>query len=80
MDADIHAEFRKCLVDISFARAGWDYELRPAQKASEASMSADRMTRARQIWAENENQRDELRAVFRDAQPLVEMREIERAP
>jgi len=38
------------------------------------------MTRARQIWSENPDQHDDLRTVFIDTQPLVEMREIERTP
>ncbi len=73
--------FRKCLCDISFARAGRDfYDMAPAQKQSEATMSADCMTQARQIWADNPDKHDDLRAVFTDLQPLAEMREIERAP
>ncbi len=76
---DLQAEFRKCLCDISFARAGWDYELHPAQKASEATLSSNSMTRARQIWAENPDKHGDLRAVFKDLQPLATMDEIERA-
>ena len=80
MTTELQSEFRKCLCEISFQRAGWDYELPPAQKSKEAATSSDYMTRARQIWAENADKHDELRAVFRETQPLVQMREIERAP
>ena len=79
--ATLQAEFRKCLCEISFTRAGYDVrQMPPAQKSSEAARASGFMARARQIWAENENQHDELRAVFGEAQPLVEMREIERSP
>ncbi len=73
--------FRKCLCSISFTRAGWDYyDMAPAQKQSEAASGASSMARARQIWADNADKRDELRAVFKDLQPLATMNEIERAP
>ena len=73
-------EFRKCLCAVSFTRAGHDFrQMAPAQKQSEAESSANAMTRARQIWADNPDAHDALRAVFTDLQPLVEMREIERA-
>ncbi len=79
--ANMQAEFRKCLCEISFTRAGYDVrEMPPAQKQSEADMAGANMTRARQIWSENPDQHDDLRTVFSDTQPLVEMREIERAP
>ena len=77
----MQAEFRKCLCELSFTRAGYDVrEMPPAQKSDEAARASDCMTRARQIWAENADEHDELRAVFQETQPLVEMREIERAP
>ena len=53
--------------------------MRPATKSGEAATSAGGMERGRQIWAENESQHDELRAVFKNLQPLVEMREIARS-
>ena len=78
MTTDLQSEFRKCLCEISFTRAGWDYELPPAQKSKEAAMASDCMTRARQIWSENPDKRDDLRSVFTDLQPLAEIREIEK--
>ena len=81
MTTEMRAEFRKCLCEISFTRAGYDVrEMPPAQKSDEAARASDCMTRARQIWAENADEHDELRSVFQETQPLVEMREIERAP
>ncbi len=81
ISAKMRAEFRKCLCEISFTRAGYDVrEMQPAQKASEAASASDSMTRVRQIWADNPDQHDDLRAVFASLNPLVEMREIERAP
>ena len=77
----IQVEFRKCLFEISFTRAGYDVrEMPPAQKSSEAATSSDYMTQARQIWTENADKHDLLRAVFKETNPLVERREIERAP
>ncbi len=72
--------FRKCLCSISFTRAGHDVsDMSPAQKAGEAATSADAMTRARQIWADNPGSHDDLLAVFAALNPLVEMREFRRA-
>ncbi len=75
----MQAEFSTCLKEISFARLGWDVQLPTAQRSKEAAVSNDHMTRAREIWAENEGLRDDLRAVFREARHLVELREIEDA-
>ena len=73
-------EFRKCLCSISFTRAGWDYyDMAPVQKQSEAASGAKGLARAREIWAENPDAHDELRAVFKDLGPLATMDEIERA-
>ena len=73
-------EFRQCLCAVSFTRAGHDfYDMAPAQKQSEAASGARGMARARQIWADNPDLHDDLRAVFKDLGPLAEMREIERA-
>ena len=79
--ATLQAEFRKCLCEISFTRAGYDVrQMPPAQKSSEAATSSDYMTQARQLWAENPDKHASLRGVFKDVNPLVEMREIERVP
>ena len=79
--ATLQSEFRKCLTEISFTRAGYDVrEMPPAQKSGEAARASDCMTRARQIWAENPDKHASLRGVFKDVNPLVEMREIERVP
>ena len=79
--ANMQAEFRKCLTEISYTRAGYDVrEMPPAQKSNEAARACDCMTRARQIWADNPDKRASLRGVFQDVGPLVELREIERAP
>ncbi len=79
--AKIEAEFRQCLCDISFTHAGYDVrEMPPAQKASEAATSSIAMSLARAIWVANPDMHDELRAVFQELQPLVEMREIEDTP
>ena len=79
--ATLQAEFRKCLGEISFTRAGYDVrEMPPAQKSKESAKASDFMMRARQIWAENPDKRASCRGVFQDVNPLVEMREIERAP
>ena len=79
--ANMQAEFRKCLTEISFTRAGYDVrEMPPTQKSKEAARASDFMTRARQIWADNPDKRASLRGVFQDVAPLVEMREIERTP
>ena len=77
--ATLQAEFRKCLTEISFARAGYDVrEMPPAQKSKEAARASDCMTRARQIWAENPDKHASLRGIFEDVNPLLEMREIEK--
>ena len=79
--ATLQAEFRKCLTEISFTRAGYDVrQMAPAQKSKEAARASDCMMRARQIWADNPDKRAGLRGVFQDVEPLIEMREIERAP
>ena len=73
-------EFRKCLCAVSFTRAGHDfYDMAPAQRQNEATYGTKNLARARQIWADNPNAHDDLRAVFNDLKPLAEMREIERA-
>ncbi len=77
--ATLQEDFRKCLCEISFTRAGWDVRQMPsAQKSKEAASGDDYMTRARQIWADNPDKRASLRGVFEDVNPLMTMREIER--
>lgn len=73
-------EFKRCLNQMSYCRAGWDYELPKAQRAEENRQEAAALARARAIWAENSDRHDDLRAAFKDAQPLATMREIENAP
>ena len=72
-------EFKRCLGAMSFARAGWDYYAMPAgQKAAEARSAHRAKDRAREIWQQNPHLHDELRAAFKEAQPLATMDEIER--
>ena len=72
-------EFKKCLSTMSHSRAGWDYQLSPAQRAEENQAERSALSRARAIWAENPDQHDALRAAFTDFKPLATMDEIERA-
>lgn len=71
------AEFVKCLGTMSNSRAGWDYQLPPAQRAEENRQEREALARARSIWAENPDQQDELRTAFNAYGPLATMREIE---
>lgn len=77
---DLIAEFVKCLSTMSHTRAGWDYQLPPAQRAEENRQGAQALARARAIWSENPSQHDELRAAFKEFSPLATMAEIENAP
>lgn len=77
---DLIAEFKKCLGTMSHSRAGWDYELPPAQKAKEARECAEALARVRSIWSENPDSHEQLRAAFKDASPLATMSEIEQVP
>lgn len=70
------AEFKKCLVDMSYSRAGWDYTMSPEQRAAERSFEREAKSRARSIWAENPSIHEDLREVFSSAKPLVTMDEI----
>lgn len=72
-------EFKKCLTTMSHSRAGWDYELPPAQRAAENRQEKEALSRARVIWAENPELHDDLRAAFAEASPLATMSEIETA-
>lgn len=73
------AEFTKCLGTMSHSRAGWDYQLPPAQRAEENRQEKNALARARAIWAENPTMHDALKAAFVAAKPLASMDEIERA-
>ncbi|KRA63081.1 hypothetical protein ASD85_06420 [Rhizobium sp. Root651] len=70
-------EFKKCLTDMSYARAGWDYSMPPHQRAAERDLEQKAKARARAIWSENPASHDDLRAAFKQTQPLVTMSEIE---
>lgn len=70
-------EFKKCLIDMSHSRAGWDYQLPPAQRAEESRQEQTALARARSIWAENPDSHEQLRAAFAETSPLATMREIE---
>ncbi len=70
-------EFKKCLTDMSYSRAGWDYSMPPQQRAEERAFEQKAKARARAIWAENPASHDYLRAAFKQTQPLVTMSEIE---
>ena len=70
-------EFKKCLSTMSHSRAGWDYQLAPAQRAEENRQEASALAKARKIWAENPDRHDDLRETFKATQPLATMAEIE---
>lgn len=72
-------EFKQCLSTMSHSRAGWDYELPPAQRAEENRQEREALARARSIWSENPERHDDLRAAFKETGPLATMTEIERA-
>ena len=79
-DPDISAvvsEFTACLGTISHSRAGWDYQLPPAQRAKEDREEREALARARVLWADNPGLHENLRAAFTLASPLATMREIE---
>ena len=71
-------EFKKCLRSMSHSRAGWDYQLPPAQKAAEDKAEATALARAREIWRDNPDAQDDLREAFKATSPLATMNEIER--
>lgn len=73
-------EFTHCLNTISHTRAGWDFQLPPAQRAEEARAALAAMDRARAIWSDNPDKWDALREAFAEARPLATMSEIERVP
>lgn len=74
---DVIAEFKKCLTDMSYSRAGWDYQLSAAQRAEESKMAREALSRAREIWAADAALHDQLRAAFKEVSPLATMTEIE---
>lgn len=77
--SDIATEFTRCLNTMSHSRAGWDFQLPPAQRAEESRAEKQALERARAIWSEHPDKQDELRAAFTAASPLATMREIERS-
>lgn len=77
---ELTAEFTGCLITMSHSRAGWDYQLPPAQRAEENRQEKTALAHARAIWAENPDMHDALRAAFTAAGPLASMHEIEQAP
>lgn len=76
---DIIKTFTECLSIMSNSRAGWDFQLSPAQRAKENREEKEALAKARKIWADNQDRHDDLRRAFADAQPLASMTEIERA-
>lgn len=77
--SDLTVEFTKCLVTMSHSRAGWDYQLPPAQRAEENRQEQEALSRARTIWSENPDDHQALRDAFAACKPLATMAEIERA-
>jgi len=78
--SDLITEFRRCLGTMSHSRAGWDYDLPPAQRREEDRQEREALAGARAIWAENPARHDDLRAAFSAENPLATMREIEQPP
>ncbi len=76
---DIIKTFTECLSIMSNSRAGWDFQLSPAQRAKENREEKEALAKARKIWAANPALHDLLRKAFADASPLATMREIEAA-
>lgn len=74
-DSLVH-EFVRCLKTMSHSRAGWDYQLPPAQRALENRQEKDALARARVIWSEYPD-KEVLRFAFKALGPLATMSEIE---
>lgn len=74
---ELTEEFKKCLGTMSHSRAGWDYDLPPAQRREEDRQEREALSRARAIWKDNPERHDDLRAAFKEASPLAQMKEIE---
>lgn len=70
-------EFKKCLSIMSHCRAGWDFQLPPAQRAEENRQEKAALSRARSIWKDNPELHGDLRLAFKEEQPLATMSEIE---
>lgn len=69
--------FTKALKDMSYSRAGWDYQMSATQRAQEAALEREARDSARAIWAENPGMHNDLRAAFTTLSPLATMSEIE---
>lgn len=69
--------FKTALKDMSYSRAGWDYQMSSMQRAQEAALEREARDSARAIWAENPDIQDDLRAAFTETSPLATMSEIE---
>jgi hypothetical protein len=78
MDTEVIATFKRALGIISHSRAGWDYDLSPAERAKEMADEKSSLGIARAIWANNPDQHDALKAAFREASPLATLDEIDR--
>ena len=76
---DITKTFTECLSTMSYARAGWDYQMSASKRQEEAAAERKALETARKIWAENIDRHDDLRKAFTETQPLASMSEIERA-
>ena len=72
-------DFVRCLGMISHCRAGWDYELSPAQRAKENADEKAALVEARAIWTANPDNHDVLREAFKKARPLAMISEFDRA-
>lgn len=70
-------DFKKQLVTMSHSRAGWDFQLPPAQRAEENRQEKEALSRARAIWSENPALHDDLRKAFAETGPLATIGEIE---
>lgn len=77
MNIEIANRFKRCLGIMSHSRAGWDFDLSPAQKAKENQEEKDALAEARAIWALNPELHEMLRGAFAEASPLATMKEIE---
>jgi len=76
MTSDLIAEFKECLSRMSYARAGWDYELSPEERTRENALEKNSLSRARAIWGDNPDAHEVLRAAFVEASPLATLKEI----
>ena len=76
--SELIEDFKKQLGIMSHSRAGWDYQLPPAQRAEENRQEKAALERARAIWSENPERQNDLRAAFKEYGPLATMDEIEK--